>query len=187
MSINASSPPTVAQSVFHYQNNPIRAIIDGKGNPWFIAKDVCDILGYSNPTQTLLDHLDDDEKAIVSIGLPGPGTNIISESGLFTLIIRSNKKQARIFRKWVTSEVLPTIRKTGGYRKLPPLEIPDDLDQARALFDHTMTLLEENESEARYLRKILKGCGATFRRGAPLYVPPPSPQMALPGMNGGEA
>jgi prophage antirepressor-like protein len=78
-----------------------------------VAKDVCEVLGHSNPTSAL-QVLDDDERSKKSLGRQGE-TNIISESGLYTLILRSNKPKAKQFRKWVTSEVIPTIRKTGSY------------------------------------------------------------------------
>lgn len=87
------------------------------GEPWWVAKDVCDILGIKN-ARDAISSLDEDEKDTVGIsdGNRGnPNMNAISESGLYALILRSNKKEAKRFRKWVTSEVLPSIRKTGSY------------------------------------------------------------------------
>lgn len=92
---------------------PARIIIDGNNEPWWVVKDVCDILEHTNPTMAI-NMLDDDERTKKSLGRQGE-TWLISESGLYTLIIRSNKPQAKPFRRWVTHEVLPTIRKTGGY------------------------------------------------------------------------
>jgi prophage antirepressor-like protein len=105
-------------------------IVVRDGEPWFVAKDVCDILGHTNVT-VALQMLDDDEKDFLtrasnpkkSLGsLGGEGReggaqslNIVSESGLYTLIMRSNKPIAKPFRRWVTHEVLPAIRKTGRY------------------------------------------------------------------------
>lgn len=86
-------------------------IIDG--NPWFVAKDVCDILGTTNPTMAM-DGLEDFERAKFNLGRRGEA-NIISESGFYTLVLRSRKAIAKPFRIWVTSEVLPAIRKTGTY------------------------------------------------------------------------
>ena len=104
---------TSAVVPFRFESHEVRALnIDGE--PWFVAADVCSILDHTNTT-VALSMLDDDEKAKKSLGLSGGETNIISESGLYTLIIRSNKPQAKPFRKWVTAEVLPSIRKTGGY------------------------------------------------------------------------
>lgn len=87
-------------------------VIDG--NPWFVAKDVCDILGIANPTDALNKGLEDFERARFNLGRQGEA-NIISESGFYTLVLRSRKLIAKPFRIWVTSEVLPAIRKTGSY------------------------------------------------------------------------
>lgn len=85
------------------------------GEPWFVAKDICDALGYTNVTKTLNDHLENDERSNVSLGRQGM-TNIISEPGLYGLILRSNKSEAREFSRWVKHDVLPQIRLTGNYR-----------------------------------------------------------------------
>ena len=90
----------------------IRTIILNE-DPWFVAKDVCDILGTTNPTMAM-EGLEDFERAKFNLGRQGEA-NIISESGFYTLVLRSRKPIAKPFRIWVTSEVLPTIRKTGKY------------------------------------------------------------------------
>ena len=78
---------------------------------WFCIKDVCDILGLTNPT-VVAKRLDEDEKAKFDLGLKnGELTNFTNESGLYTLILRSDKPEAKPFRKWITSEVIPAIRK----------------------------------------------------------------------------
>jgi prophage antirepressor-like protein len=81
--------------------------------PWFVAKDVCEALKHTNPTMAM-QMLEEDERTKLSLGRAGE-TNVINESGLYTLIIKSNLPNAKKFRKWVTSEVLPSIRKNGGY------------------------------------------------------------------------
>lgn len=100
---------------FSYGEQEIRVITDEQGNPWWVAKDVCDVLGLSNPTKAL-EPLDDDERAKKNLG-PQRAVNVINESGLYTLILRSNKPAAKPFRKWVTAEVLPAIRRTGFYQQ----------------------------------------------------------------------
>jgi len=80
---------------------------------WVCAKDVCDILEIKNVTQAV-QRLDEDERSMFNIGRQG-NTNFINESGLYALIVRSDKKEAKPFRKWITSEVIPAIRKTGMY------------------------------------------------------------------------
>lgn len=124
---------------FKYDSKDVRVIKDDKGEPWWVAKDVCDVLELTNPTEAVR-NLDDDERGTLRISEGtsseggNPNVNIISESGLYTLIIRSNKPEARKFRKWVTSEVLPSIRQTGSY-SLPGCLKPDtsrkSLDAAR--------------------------------------------------------
>ncbi|WP_337746929.1 Bro-N domain-containing protein [Victivallis vadensis] len=109
-------------SVFKFEEStPIRSLIKD-GEPWFVAKDVCDVLGLTNPT-TALSALDEDERSKFFLGRQG-NTNIINESGLYALVIRSNKPNARKFRKWITAEVLPAIRKTGRYAAPEQPELP---------------------------------------------------------------
>lgn len=114
----------VIQSFNFNTTSPVRAFEKG-GLTWFVAADVCKALEIQNPTQAL-EKLDDDERSMFNIGRSeihggGGNVNIINESGLYILILRSRKAMeqgstAWKFRKWVTSEVLPTIRKTGGYQ-----------------------------------------------------------------------
>lgn len=82
------------------------------GEPWFVAVDLCAVLDIKNPTQAM-DRLDDDEKAMFNIGQRE--TNIVNEAGLYSLILGSRKPEAKRFKKWVTGQVLPSIRKTGAY------------------------------------------------------------------------
>lgn len=88
------------------------------GEPWFVGKDVADILGYTNPRDALAKHVDDEDKNTVAIcdGTPGnPNTTVINESGLYSLVLSSKLPTAKKFKRWVTAEVLPAIRKHGGY------------------------------------------------------------------------
>lgn len=98
------------------------SVIDRNGEPWFVAADVCRSLGMglAKGTSKYLESLDPDEvlpPEILGVTLPGRSRQalLINESGLYSLILRSRKPEAKAFKKWVTSEVLPTIRKTGGY------------------------------------------------------------------------
>lgn len=92
---------------------------------WFAASDVCKILGIANTTDAVNKQLEDFEKARLNLGLRGGKTNVISESGFYALVLRSRKEIAKPFRLWVTSEVIPQIRKTGGY--IPVDKADDDL------------------------------------------------------------
>lgn len=98
--------------VFNYNSSEVRTVMRD-GEPWFVLKDVCVVLGLSNPT-AVVERLDKDERAKFDLGRQGK-TWLINESGLYSVILRSDKPEAKPFRKWVTSEVLPTIRKTGRY------------------------------------------------------------------------
>ena len=108
--------------IFHYQNSEVRTI-EQNGEPWFVLKDVCGILGIRNTADTY-NRLDDDEKGVGQIDTLGgmQRVNIVNESGLYNVILRADKPEAKPFRKWVTSEVLPTIRKHGAYMTPETLE-----------------------------------------------------------------
>ena len=102
---------------FNYHDSQIRVVTDTDGNPWWVAKDVCDILGFADHNSAVRSHLDEDEKGVLPAQTLGGIQKMLSvnESGLYALIFKAPKPEARPFRKWVTSEVLPTIRKTGKY------------------------------------------------------------------------
>lgn len=100
--------------IFNYNGNEVRTI-QKDGEPWWVLKDVCGVLGLKNPTM-IAERLEDDEVTKFNLGGLSGETNIINESGLYNVILRSDKPEAKPFRKWVTSEVLPSIRKTGGYQ-----------------------------------------------------------------------
>lgn len=87
------------------------------GEPWFVGVDVCNALGYSNSRKAIHDHVDNDDKGVTKSDTPGGKQNvvIINESGLYALIFGSTLESAKRFKHWVTSEVLPSIRKTGSY------------------------------------------------------------------------
>ncbi|PIJ42841.1 BRO family protein [Tatumella sp. OPLPL6] len=106
-------------TIFRFGDSEIR-VINKRGDPWFVAQDVCSTLKIQNVTQAL-ERLDDDERSMFNIGRQGEA-NIVSESGMYTLVLRCrdavNKGSVpHQFRKWVTAEVLPSIRKNGSYEK----------------------------------------------------------------------
>lgn len=100
---------------FTYQDAAVRVVIVD-GEPWFVARDICNVIGLANVAMAMA-RLSDDEKALEQIQTAGgpQRMTVISESGLYELVVRSDKLAAAGFRRWVTREVLPTIRKTGGY------------------------------------------------------------------------
>jgi prophage antirepressor-like protein len=103
---------------FDFKTTPVRAL-DRGGQPWFVAADVCRVLELSNVTEALRG-LDDDELTLelLNSDTQGRTMRLVSESGLYALIFKSRKPEAKAFRKWVTGEVLPAIRRTGGYAVL---------------------------------------------------------------------
>lgn len=130
-------------------NNPefgaVRAV-EVDGEPWFVGKDVAQALGYNDTDQALRKHVDDEDKLTRRFDWSGQGRSMttINESGLYSLVLSSKLPGAKKFKRWVTAEVLPTIRKTGGY------QLPKDFPSAlRALADATEKLLAvETENEA---------------------------------------
>ncbi|CAK0778831.1 hypothetical protein CCP3SC15_600022 [Gammaproteobacteria bacterium] len=138
-STTGTSVPVVY--TFPDTNLPVR-VIDQDGEPWFVATDVCDVLDLSN-TAMAVRPLDDDEKADVSLADTSSGQrrqfSIISESGLYTLILRSDKPTAKPFRRWVTHEVLPAIRKTGSYEAPGAFTMRDRMAVCR----HTLALVKD--------------------------------------------
>jgi prophage antirepressor-like protein len=117
--------PAIPQVVpFTYEKYEFRTIIINDA-PYFVARDVCNVLGLDDINKALL-KLEDDEKLTRKLFVSGQNREfwLINESGLYTLILRSNKPEAKKFRKWVTSEVLPSIRKTGSYETTPSVPKP---------------------------------------------------------------
>lgn len=114
--------------IFEYSGNEVRTVIID-GAIWFVAKDVCDVLGISKYRDAVA-RLDPDEGCPAIVDTLGGSQEMacVNESGLYGLILTSRKPEAKAFKKWVTSEVLPQIRKTGGYN-------PSSLGRAEALLD----------------------------------------------------
>ena len=131
--IDSKAVQVSSQPTFSFGDNKVRVMVRD-GEPWFVASDVCDALEYSNSRSAVADHLDDDERMTVASADSHSGKRggarlmtIISESGLYALVLRSRKPEARKFAKWVTSEVLPAIRKTGVYVGKPFTVNPGDV------------------------------------------------------------
>ena len=127
--------------VFNYNSVEVRTI-QNDGEPWFVLKDVCNVLHIGN-SRDVVARLDQDEKGVGQIDTLGgkQEMTIINESGLYNVILRSDKPEAKPFRKWVTSEVLPTIRRHGMYAT------PDTVEKMLADPDTTIKLLETIKQE----------------------------------------
>lgn len=125
------------------------------GEPWFVAADVCAALDIQNATQAVA-RLDDEDRAMLNIAPQGE-TNAVNESGLYSLILGSRKPEAKPFKRWVTSEVLPEIRKTGGYARNTPVALPnfaDPVAAARAWADATESKLKAETALALAAPKV---------------------------------
>lgn len=136
--------PTLQE--FCFDEATIRVVIGEEGEPWFVASDVCAALDISNHRMAV-SRLDDDERGISSIDSLGgvQSTLTVNESGLYNLILTSRKPEAKRFKKWVTSQVLPAIRKTGGYGAFPvPKTLSEALRLAADIEDKRAALVAEN-------------------------------------------
>lgn len=173
--------------IFTYQQSAVRTV-ERDGEPWFVLKDVCDVLGIGSPHK-VADRIDEDERNQIpltdSLGRQQE-TTIINESGLYNVILRSDKPEAKPFRKWVTSEVLPSIRKTGGYIAGQENLTPEEL-MAKALMVAQKTLAEREariadltvqnqimQPKASYFDELVeRGTLTNFRETAKqLCIPP---------------
>lgn len=152
---------------FQFEGHDVRAIaIDGE--PWFVGKDVAEALGYSRARDAIKAHVDEDDKRGRRITAPLGGkqnTTIINESGLYSLILSSKLDSAKKFKKWVTSEVLPSIRKNGGYIYGQENMSEDEL-LSRALIlansrilslESKNTQLEEEKQDVTFLSELFVG------------------------------
>lgn len=118
-------------------------VLEIEGNPWFIGKEVADILGYTNAPKAIRDHVDDEDKLTERIVLSGQNRSvtIINESGLYALIFGSKLPTARAFKRWVTNIVLPSIRKHGAYIS------PEVLEEMLVNTDFAKTVVRELHAE----------------------------------------
>lgn len=141
--------------IFNFEDNEVRTQTIN-GEPWFVGKDVADILGYSNPAKAISDHVDDEDKGQNDTFTPGGMQimTIVNESGLYSLVFKSQLPSAKRFKRWVTSEVLPTIRKTGSY------QIPaDPMDALRLMFqatEHTQEKVNQVDARVIHLEQNVK-------------------------------
>lgn len=134
------------QQVFNFENNSIRTILVND-ELYFVGKDVAEILGYKNVSRDINRHVDEEDRQNYQNGtFESPrGLTIINESGLYSLILGSKLPKAKKFKRWVTSEVLPSIRKTGGYTNVPrtfseALRLAADTEEERARMEQQIKL-----------------------------------------------
>ena len=138
-------------------------VVERDGEPWFVAADVCNVLDLSNPT-IAVSRLDEDERAKFNLGRQGYAT-IVNEPGLYTLVLGSRKPEAKAFKRWITHEVIPIIRKTGAYstRKPDSYMIDDPIARAQRWIEEAQERLalqetiDEQRKEIEYKENIIIG------------------------------
>lgn len=136
-------------------------VVEIDNEPWFVGKDVAEILGYSNSKDALKKHVDEEDKQVIqrsqfaTLEIPNRGMTIINESGLYSLILSSKLPNAKKFKHWVTSEVLPSIRQTGGYIHHDE-EMSDEEIMARALQAAQRTIEKKNNKIKTLEKETLK-------------------------------
>lgn len=137
---------------FSFHTSSLRVLADEAGDPWFVAKDVCDVLNYTNASKAISDHVDPEDKlnneSLSSLGQRGGW--LVNESGLYSLVLSSKLPTAKEFKRWITREVLPSIRKHGVYMTQQTLDkaltSPDFLIQL-------VTKLKEEQEKVKALEQ----------------------------------
>ena len=191
--------------IFNYNDMEVRTV-ERDGEPWFVLRDVCQVLEMTTPAR-VAERLDQDEKGVSLIHTPGgpQEMTIINESGLYNVILRSDKPEAKPFRKWVTSEVLPSIRKHGAYMTPETLEaailnpdtmirlctaLKDEQDKRKALEAANSVLTVDNQimkpkaGGAEHTDQLPGNGEAAGREGKGLHRVPDGPEVHLPGQAG---
>lgn len=142
---------------FDFRGAALRTLTDESGEPWFVAKDVCDVLGYTNASKAISDHVDSEDKlnneSLSSLGQRGGW--LVNESGLYSLVLSSKLPTAKEFQRWVTHEVLPQIRRTGGY--IPTSDADDDMTiLAKAVMIGQRTMEAQKQRIAEQQTRIVE-------------------------------
>lgn len=137
--------------IFKFNENEVRTLLIND-EPYFLGKNVAEILGYTNTQKAIRDHVDDEDKLTERIVLSGQNREVIfiNESGLYSLILSSKLPQAKEFKRWVTGEVLPSIRRTGGY------QLPSDPMQILKLTYDALSQTNESVAQHEYRIKELE-------------------------------
>ena len=157
--------------IFNFQNCEVR-VVNVNNEPWFVAKDVAEILGYRDAFN-MVRRLDEDEKGTHFLSTPGGDQEItiINESGFYNAALGSTKPEAKALKKWVTSEVLPAIRRNGGYIATAGTETPEELyaramtslkaalDRQKAITAEQAEQLELQAPDVEYTRNVLASDG----------------------------
>ena len=131
-------------------------VVDQNGQPWFVAKDVCECLELTDVSKTI-SLLDDDEKGTNTVRTPGGEQQmlVVSEPGLYSIILRSRKPEAKAFKRWVTHDVIPSIRKTGVYGSVAIPDFNDPVEAAKAFIEMSSKFVEAEEGRRKEIHQKL--------------------------------
>ena len=157
--IGGQKVPYMTDEVEIFENKElgfkVRAI-EVNGQPWLVGKDVAEVLGYTNPQKAIRTHVDEEDRGVNEMDTPGGKQNliIINESGLYSLMLSSKLPEARKFKKWITSDVIPSIRKHGMYAKDELLDNPDLLIAAATKLKEERAARLEAEKKVESLTLI---------------------------------
>ncbi len=148
------APPKNDLMVFDYSGKEVRTVMKD-GQPWWVAKDVCEVLGISSHRDALA-RLDDDERESVLVDTLGGAQEFgaVNEAGLYSLILRSRKPEAKAFKRWVTHEVLPSIRKTGSYSVQPAAPAPALPTDYKSALVALLQEVEKTEAQSAVIREL---------------------------------
>lgn len=151
MAMKQKTLPEVVPKFFEHEQFGSIRVVTINGKPWFVGTDLCRALGYTNPQKAIRDHVDAEDKNTVTIrsGIPGnPNMVVVNESGMYALIFGSQLPAAKKFKRWVTNEVLPSIRETGSYTS-PQYDFfhpsPEELER-RSKITTTAGIIEDLEA-----------------------------------------
>lgn len=161
---------TTNTTPFDFHGHEVRTLTHKDGSHWFIADDIVKALGYKNTAQTVADHVHPDDSYIETIQVNGRSPRLVNESGMYSLVLRSRKPEAQAFARWVTSEVLPSLRRHGVYMVGQEQELPEGLtaeelatviERRRAALDAAVARLQAIEAqqkadEAAYRARMLE-------------------------------
>jgi prophage antirepressor-like protein len=172
---------------FYFNSHTVRVVERDGGETWFCLKDICEALRLTNATM-VAERLDDDELTKLDLGSQQGKTLFVNESGLYAVVLRSDKPEAKKFRKWVTSEVLPRIRKTGKYDPTKRIDFTQaEFDQIREQTDGSLhpleirdILLSRRLIDAELECKLIRSLKKDIKDYLKVLRTPDEPEISVP-------
>ncbi|MGP4843342.1 BRO family protein [Marinobacter sp. 1Y8] len=149
---------SLTSKAFEFCGSPLRVVCASSGDPWFLASDVCAHLEYANARQALTSHVEPEDRGVRPMDTPGgvQNLNVVNESGLYSLIFGSRKPGAKRFKRWVTQQVLPEIRKTGSFQPASQFQVPSTLSGALRLAAEQAECIESQQRQIEESRPAVE-------------------------------